>query len=118
MIPLSTALRAGRRRIVLALASGRESLARLRADPAVALAIVCEGDLALTAYGTARALEEPLGEGVVAVVIEVERVDDHSRPMFVIDSGVQWRWTDDSAEERDVRVRAALERIAEGIHDG
>jgi hypothetical protein len=114
-IPVSTALRAGPRRIVLALADGRESLARLRAQPAVALAIMCEGDVALTAYGTARVLEGHPEEGVVAVAIEVERVQDHNRPMFAIEAGVRWRWTDPAAFERDARVRRALAELAAGL---
>jgi hypothetical protein len=111
-IPISTALRAGPRTILLALAAGRESLGRLRADPAVALAIMAEDDLALTAYGTAEPLDETMPEGVVAVKIAVERVQDHRRPAFMIEAGVRWRWTTAPDKERDALVRVALERIA------
>ena len=111
-IPISTALRAGPRTILLALAAGRESLGRLRADPRVALAIMAEADLALTAYGSAEPLEEPMPRGVVAVKIAVERVQDHRRPAFAIEAGVRWRWNEARDEERDAQVRAALERIA------
>jgi Pyridoxamine 5'-phosphate oxidase len=111
-IPVSAALRAGPRRVLIGLAQGRESLARLRAGPRVALAILAEGDIALTAYGRARVVDEDLVEGVVAVEVEVERVQDHDRPTFVIEAGVRWRWTDPDAHARDAQVRAALERLA------
>ena len=38
-------------RVLFALAAGRESLARLRADPRVALVVLAEGDTAVTAHG-------------------------------------------------------------------
>jgi hypothetical protein len=110
-IPVSAAVRAGPRRALIGLAASRGSLARLRADPRVSLAIVCEAT-AVTAYGRARVLEEHLVEGVVAVEIEVERVQDHRRPTFAIESAVRWRWTDLEAEQRDAAVRAALLRLA------
>ena len=110
-IPLSAAVRAGPRRALIALASSRGSLARLRADPRVSLTIVCE-DTAMTAYGLARVLDDDLVDGVVAVAIEVERVQDHNRPTFAIESAVGWRWTDPDAERRDADVRAALARLA------
>jgi hypothetical protein len=110
-IPVSAALRAGPRRALIGLATTRGSLARLRADDRVALAIVFE-DVAATAYGRARVLEPELVDGVVAVEIEVERVQDHDRPTFAIESGVRWRWTDRDAERRDAEVNAALARLA------
>ncbi len=116
-IPISTALRAGPRTILFALAAGRESLGRLRVDPAVALAILASEDVALTAYGNAEPLEEPMPQGVVAIRIAVERVQDHRRPAFVIEAGVRWRWKEAADEERDTQVRAALERIASTAAD-
>jgi hypothetical protein len=110
-IPVSAALRAGPERALLGLARGRESLARLRADGAVALAILAPG-IAVTAYGQARVVEEELVEGVAAVEILVERVQDHDRPSFEIEAGVAWRWTDPEATARDQAVRTALERLA------
>jgi hypothetical protein len=111
-IPVSAALRTDSRHALIALAATRESLARLRADPRVSLTIVCE-DTAITAYGVARVLDdEPIVDGVVAVELEVDRVQDHDRPTFEIESGVRWRWTDSDAERRDAEVRAALGRIA------
>jgi hypothetical protein len=110
-IPVSAAVRAGPRRAVLGLAASRGSLARLRADPRVSLAIIASG-LAVTAYGRARVLNEALAEGVVAVEIEVEEVQDHDRPTFAIESAVRWRWTDPEAQRRDAEVHAALARVA------
>ena len=117
-IPVSAAVRAGPRRALIGLAASRQSLALVRADSRVSLAIVCEG-IAVTAYGRARVLDEaPLAEGVVAVEIEVERVQDHDRPTFAIEGGVRWRWTDPDAERRDAAVRAALTRLAAATEPG
>jgi hypothetical protein len=99
-IPVSAAVRAAPDRVLIALAAGRESLTRLLADPRVALAILAEGDVALTAYGNAR------------VEIEVERVQNHGRDTFVIEAAVRWRWTDPEAQARDAEVRTALEHLA------
>ncbi len=110
-IPISTAVRARADTVLLALAAGRESLRRLRADPAVALAVLASDDVAFTAYGDAHVLDEPLSDGVVGVEIEVHQVQDHRRDAFRIDAGVAWRWTDPEAAERDERVRKALARI-------
>jgi hypothetical protein len=111
-IPVSAALRAGPRRVLIALAAGRESLARVRADGRVALAVFAAGDIALTAHGHARVVDEPLVDGVVAVEVEVDRVQSHNRATFAIDAGVRWHWTDSAAEARDAEVRSALERLA------
>jgi hypothetical protein len=111
-IPVSAAVSAGADTLLLALATGRGSLARLRADPRVAVLVLAASDVAATVHGRAEVLDEPLVEGVVAVRIAVERVADHGRPTFVIEAGVRWRWTDAGAEARDAEVRAALERLA------
>ena len=105
-IPLSTALRAGPRAVVFALALRRESLARLREDPRCALTILAAGDVAVTAIGRAAVVEEL--ERVAVVRLDVERVQDHGQDTFVIDDGVQWRWVDADAERADAEVRAAL----------
>jgi hypothetical protein len=111
-IPVSAAVRAGPRRALVALASTRDSLARLRSDPRVSLAIVCE-NVAVTAYGHAQVLDgEAVADGVVAIEIAVEHVQDHDRPTFAIESGVRWHWTDPDAERRDAEVRAALLALA------
>jgi hypothetical protein len=105
-IPVSTAKRKGPRTIVLALALGRESLARLREDPRCALTILAAGNVALTAIGRATVVDE--GERVAAVRIDVERIQDHRRESFVVDAGVRWYWTDADAERADAAVRDAL----------
>jgi hypothetical protein len=110
-IPVSAAIRAGPRVALIALARTRESLARLRTDPRVALTIVSR-DVAVTAHGQARVVDEALVDGVVAIEIEVDDVQDHDRPTFAIEGGVQWRWVDADAERRDAEVRAALARLA------
>jgi hypothetical protein len=110
-IPVSAVLRASSTRILLGLAASRGSLGRLRREPRVAVALLGP-DLALTAGGVARVLDEPLVDRVAAVEIEVDSVRDHRRPTFEIESGVRWRWTDPEAAARDRQVRSALERLA------
>ena len=73
---------------------------------------IVAGDVAVTAHGRARVIDEQLVEGVVAVEIEVDDVQDHDRPTFAIEAGVRWRWTDPEAERRDAEVHAALARLA------
>jgi hypothetical protein len=114
-MPVSTAVRAGDRRVLIALARRRESLARLRADPRVALTLLAEGDVALTAHCRARVVADPLpvNDRVCAVSLEVIRLQDHRQPRFVIDGGVRWRWTDPEAERQDAQIRSALARLAD-----
>jgi pyridoxamine 5'-phosphate oxidase-like protein len=107
-IPVSTALRAGPRTVLLALGQRRESLARLREEPRCALAILAPG-LALTVHGHAEVVND-LGR-VVAVRVDVDEIQDHMRPEFSIDDGVAWRWTDAAAEHADAEVRAALQAL-------
>jgi hypothetical protein len=111
-IPVSTAVRAGARTIVLALALRRESLARLRAEPRVALTLFGP-DLACTVHATATVAEEPLAEAeaVAAIRLDVDALQDHRQPAFAIDGGVRWRWVDAAARERDAAVRRGLERV-------
>jgi hypothetical protein len=112
-IPISTAQRAGPRRIVLALARTRASLERLRADPRCAVTIMAGGDVAFTAHGRATVVEDPMAvaEGVVAVAIDVDAVQDHADPRFTIEAAVRWRWVDADAAERDAAIHAALARL-------
>ena len=105
-IPVSTAVRRGPRTIVLALALGRESLARLREDPRCALTVLAAGNVAFTAVGRAAGIED--GERVARVTVNVERLQDHRRDTFEIDEGVRWHWTDADAERADRAVRDAL----------
>jgi hypothetical protein len=113
-IPISTGVRAGPRRVLLALARRRETLARLREDPRAALTIVADGDVAITAYGVATIVAEPMSvsDAVAAVAIDVERIQDHGQPRFEIEAGVRWRWTDPEAAARDADIRAALVALA------
>ncbi len=112
-IPVSTGVRAGPRRVLLALALRRESLARLREDPRCALTILA-ADVAVTAHGRASIVEEPLAisDRVCAVAIDVDEIQDHGQPRFVIEDGVRWRWTDDDAARRDGEIRDHLRCLA------
>jgi hypothetical protein len=113
-IPVSTGVKAGPRAILLALAAGRESLARLREDPRCALTVLAAGDVAVTAVGRATIVEDPMevAGNVVAVRIGVERIQDHWQDGFVIEDGARWRWTDEDAARRDAVIRGALEALA------
>jgi len=112
-IPVSAAVRADDDRVLLGLAQGRESLARLRADARVTLAI-CAREVAVSVDGRARVVDEELVEGVAAVEVAVETIHDHDRPTFAIRGGVDWGWTDGQAARRDAAVRDALEKLAAG----
>jgi hypothetical protein len=113
-IPVSTAVRAGPRRVLLALAARRETLARLRREPRCALTIMAAGDVACTVHARAEIVEESLrgAEGVAAVALQVDAIQDHMQPRFAIAAGVAWRWTDEQARESDAAVRAALDELA------
>lgn len=120
-IPVSALRRAGPRTVLLALAPGRGSLARLRAEPAAALTLIGPG-FALTAHGRATVVADPLpgAEPMVAVALAVERVADHLRPETEIRAGVDWAWReeggrgDEGPAARDARVMAALGRLTHG----
>lgn len=114
-IPVSTGVRAGDHRLLLALARRRESLARLREDPRCALTIVARG-VACTAHGTAEVVQDPMtvSDKVAAVAVAVESIQDHDQPRFAVEAGVRWAWTDAQAAARDAAIRAALAAIAEG----
>jgi flavin reductase (DIM6/NTAB) family NADH-FMN oxidoreductase RutF len=114
-IPVSTAVWAGPRTVLLALALRRESLARLREEPRCALTILAGGDVAVTAHGRAAIVEEPMAvsDGVAAVRIDVEAIQDHGQDRFEIDAGVRWHWTDEEADRRDADIRAALTVLGE-----
>jgi hypothetical protein len=113
-IPVSAPVRAGERSILLSLQRDRGSLARLRERPQVALTILTEGDIAITARGRARIVEEPMGDApdYAAVAIDVEHVDDHRQAAFVVEAGVDRRWVDER-EQHALRERVqALGRLA------
>jgi hypothetical protein len=112
-IPVSTALRAGDRRIVMALGRRREALRRLRDDPAAAFCLMGEG-AAFTAHGRASVVAEQLGSAdtVVAVALEVERIQDHlADERTEILDGVRWRWTDRKFDEAEEAMLAELRRL-------
>ena len=110
-IPVSAPVRAGDRLILINLHRSRDSLARLREQPAVALTILTEGDVAFTARGAARVVEEPMAVApdYAAVEIAVEHVDDHRQPAFRVDSGVGRDWIDE-AEKAALGARVAALR--------
>src|SRR4029077_11391323 len=93
--------RAGGTRILVRCNGCRESLARLRDHPKVALTIFAKGNLAFTARGPARVVQEPmLGAPMfAAVAIDVENIDDHRQRDFVVDSGVSLDWTNERTEQ-------------------
>ena len=109
-IPVSTAVRLGPRRAALALARTRASLERLRADPRCALTIIASQAVAFTAHARATVVQDPMAvaANVVAVVLDVDDVQDHADPRFAIEAPVAWRWVDAEAAERDAAIRAAL----------
>lgn len=108
-IPVSLALRAGPRELLVGLAPRRRSLAHLRADPACAVTVMAAGGLAFTAHGRAVAFEE--AAAVIAVRVVVDEIADHDHPTFDIDGGVRWHWTDPKAVKRDEAARAALRAL-------
>lgn len=113
-IPVSAPVRAGDRRILLSLKRGRGSLARLRGRPRVALLVLAAGNLAFTARGTASVIEEPMEDApdYAAIGIDVEGIDDHRQPEFVVESGADRSWTDEK-ERRALGARVgALRNLA------
>ena len=113
-IPVSAPVRAGDRRILLSLQRSRGSLARLRARPSVALLVLTAGNIALTARGTARIVEE-LMDGApdyATVAIDVEEIDDHRQAAFVVESSVDRRWIDEDEQRALGRRAAALRALA------
>lgn len=111
-IPVSAVHRVDGARIVIALAPGRGSLARIRRRPTVSLTIMAPG-VATTLRGSAQVVADPLPEAefVVAVEITATAVDDALTPRTLIDTGVIWRWASVGDAERDEAVRAALVRL-------
>jgi hypothetical protein len=111
-IPVSAPLRADDAAILLSLRSDRGSLARLRAQPRVALTVLGGGDVAFTARGRARVVEQPMAVApdYAAVAIDVDAVDDHRQAAFTITAGVDREWVD-AGEQRALRER--VEALAE-----
>ena len=115
-IPITAPLRIGDRQILLRLKRCRESLARLREHPKVALTIFAKGNLAFTARGPARVVQEPmLGAPMfAAVAIDVENIDDHRQRDLVVDSGVSLDWTNERTERFVQEHLNALREVAAG----
>jgi hypothetical protein len=88
-IPVSAPVRADGH-ILLSLHRSRDSLARLRRRPQVALAVLAEGNTAFTARGTARVIDEPMTDATdyAAIAIDVTDVDDHRQAAFTVEAGV------------------------------
>jgi len=113
-MPISTAVRAGDRRLVFGLARRRETLARLREDSSAAFALLAEG-MAFTAYGDASVICEKLegAPNMAGVELRVERVQNHladGRTEMLSAAG--WRWRQEDAREADRTVVAAIVALA------
>ena len=112
-IPVSTAVRVGDRRIRLALGRERETLGRLRSDPAVAFCLLGEG-VAFTAHCRATVLDVTLesADRVVPVELAVERVQDHlADGRTELLDGARWRWRDEEFGAVEERIVAELARL-------
>jgi hypothetical protein len=112
-IPVTAYLRAGDDRVLLALGRRRETLRRLREEPAVALLLMGEG-LAFTAHGRAHVLAEELAttDTVVAVELRVDRVQNHlaDKRTEMLD-GARWRWCADEHGEAEDAILEELKRL-------
>jgi hypothetical protein len=99
-IPITAPLRVGDRRILFRLKRCRESLARLREHAKVALTIFGKGNLAFTARGPARVVQESMvvAPAFAAIAIDVENIDDHRQREFAVDSGVSLDWTNERTQ--------------------
>ena len=112
-IPVSSYVRAGGNRIVMALGSRRETLTRLRADPNGAFCVLGQG-VAFTAYCRAAVVRESMdaAPGNTAVELRVERVQDHlADGRTEILDGAGWRWIDEEAAALQPKILAELEAL-------
>jgi oxalate decarboxylase len=111
-IPVTAPVRAGDRRIMFSLRHDRGSLARLRTNQQVALLILAGDNVAFTARGAARVVEERMSSNpeFAAVALDVEHIDDHRQDAETVESGVGICWSDEHQQ------RALLERYAV-LHD-
>ncbi len=112
-IPISTAVRAGDDRVLLALGRRRDTLERLRDDPRVAFCMLGEG-IAFTAHGDASVVAEQLeaSERVVAVELRVDGVQDHlADGRTEILDGARWRWRDEEFGAAEEQIVAELGRL-------
>ena len=109
-IPVAAPVRAGDQRILVSLERTRASLARLRKNPQVALAIL-GGKLAFTALGRASIVQESMPGALdfVAIEIDVEEIDDHLSPGVAVESGVRVQFTD----EADLSLQKRIDVLRE-----
>jgi hypothetical protein len=112
-IPITAYLRAGDDRVLMALGRKRETVRRLREDPAVALLLMGSG-LAFTAHGHARVIAEELDvtDTVVVVELVVDRVQNHladGRTEML--DGARWRWCAEEHGEAEDAILAELARL-------
>ena len=119
-IPITAPLRIGDRQILLRLKRCRESLARLREHPKVALTIFGKGNLAFTARGPAHVVQESMvvAPAFAAVAIDVENIDDHRQRELVIDSGVSLDWTNERTQRFLQEHLKALREVAASGESG
>ena len=115
-IPVSAPVRTDGYTILLSLHRSRDSLARLRRRPQVALAILAEGNTAFTARGMARVIDERMTDATdyAAVAIDVTDVDDHRQAAFTVEAGVNRKWIDD----REKRALGTRIEILQGLAVG
>jgi pyridoxamine 5'-phosphate oxidase-like protein len=113
-IPITAPLRVGDRRILFRLKRCRESLARLREHPKVALTIFGKGNLAFTARGPAHVVQESMvvAPAFAAVALDVENIDDHRQRDFVVDSGISLDWTNERTQQFLKEHLNALREVA------
>jgi hypothetical protein len=112
-IPVSTYVRAGDDRVLVALGSRRETLSRLRTDPKAAFCILGKG-IAFTAHCHATILGSlEAAPSNVAVELRVHDVQDHlADGRTEILDGAGWRWLDEEAAAAAPRIVAELEELA------
>jgi len=113
-IPITAPLRIGDRQILFRLRRCRRSLARLREHPKVALTIFGKGNLAFTARGPARVVQESMivAPAFAAIAIDVENIDDHRQREFAVDSGVSLDWANERTEQFLQEHLNALRQVA------
>jgi oxalate decarboxylase len=113
-IPVTAPLRAGDRRVLFALYRDHTSLDRLRKDPHVALTILAAGNEAFTARGRARVVEDPMSVAPqqVAVLVEVDSIEDHRTPGVSVESGPEIRFNSEAHRQAALERTDALREIA------
>jgi hypothetical protein len=113
-IPVSTYVRASDDRILVALGSRRETLARLRKSPRAAFCVLGAG-VAFTAHCDATVVRDSLAvaQTNAAVELKVERVQDHlADGRTELLDGPRWRWRDERAAEAAPAILGELRKLA------